>query len=641
VEFQHIGVDNLPEPRVLDGYLFGLLLTALSKADRFVVEGPISAKALRNATMFSEAWHCWLPGVYRPVEIVPEAVIADVSRAPDLVGAGTRAIAAFSGGVDSIFTALRHGGTQLGPAAFPVRDFLMVHGFDIHLERERDFRELIERTQPFIDELGATLHIVRTNIKYQSQQDWEHSYGAQIASVLHQFGPNFQYGLIGSGEPYSHLPIAWGSHPGTDHLLSGANFEIVHDGAGFSRTEKVAHIASNVTARRTVKVCWQGEHQGRNCGKCEKCVRTRLNFFAVGVDHPECFDNEFGVAEINRITVSNPPQLSNLEQIIEYADRHQTGGRWLDVLRARIVALRQQGFTQGSNTSDGPAGPTANFLHRMQAVGRPVTEVIRQIGPVWLLTEMPGNIGDHLIWLGTEALLTEGGCTSTDISVAELLQSAKQPRPGTLVIPGSGALTVLWNEWLPELVQRAAGGFDRVLILPSEYEPEVPAVGLALSQPNVYAFARDAESFRKIRSYGRAALAMDPALWAMEFVPPTTSRTDEDLGNVLLALRTDVGSCLPQLGLRPSAENNDISASTGSLPEFLECVKAVDTVVTDRLHVAVAAIMLGKHVRFPDLHNRKISRYIEYNFADEFSERIQQRSAKWLLERCYAEISGQ
>ena len=80
------------------------------------------------------------------------------------------------------------------------------------------------------------------------------------------------------------------------------------------------------------------------------------------------------------------------------------------------------------------------------------------------------------------------------------------------MIPGSGALTSKWHEWLPGLVLSASKVFERIVILPSEYEHQVPIVQEALLQKNVFPFAREVESYAKIKAYGKAELALDLAL---------------------------------------------------------------------------------------------------------------------------------
>lgn len=109
---------------------------------------------------------------------------------------------------------------------------------------------------------------------------------------------------------------------------------------------------------------------------------------------------------------------------------------------------------------------SAGFATRLSEQQGVVTEFVRRIGPVWLLTRMPGNMGDHLIWSGTERLMTSGGVEYVCISIGELQQSAGRQRPGTLVIPGSGALTTRFHEWLPELYPfRGRDGSSRISTL--------------------------------------------------------------------------------------------------------------------------------------------------------------------------------
>lgn len=74
---------------------------------------------------------------------------------------------------------------------------------------------------------------------------------------------------------------------------------------------------------------------------------------------------------------------------------------------------------------------------------------------------------------------------------------------------------------------------------------------------------------------------------------------------------------------------------------FLERIRGVDLVVTDRLHVVVAAAMLGKTVRFVDPADSKISRYVGFTFGDEFDDRLGQRDEQWLAAQGYVEAVAQ
>jgi exopolysaccharide biosynthesis predicted pyruvyltransferase EpsI len=94
---------------------------------------------------------------------------------------------------------------------------------------------------------------------------------------------------------------------------------------------------------------------------------------------------------------------------------------------------------------------------------------------------------------------------------------------------------------------------------------------------------------------------------------------------------------LPVSNLKQVKPNNDISLTCGNLDEFLDLIQRHDSVITDRLHVAVASLMLGKTVRYVDPYNQKISRYAKFNFGDEFRKSFQQRDESWLLGRGYVE----
>ncbi len=257
------------------------------------------------------------------------------------------AIAAFSGGVDSIFTLLRHGTKQFGAASYPLKKtVLMVHGFDVPLEKPEQLETLQRRTAPLLMELGFELKTMRTNLKELQLQDWEDSSMSQLAGCLHNYSHQFSYGLVGSTESYDALVLPWGSNPATDHLLSGAHMRIVHDGAGYSRTAKVEQIARHATAASVVKVCWEGEETSRNCGECEKCVRTLLNFLAVGVSNPACFSKPLDKRQIRALILRHDTAHGELKSIVNYAKAKGITEDWLLELDKRVRRYKGPTFLQ-------------------------------------------------------------------------------------------------------------------------------------------------------------------------------------------------------------------------------------------------------------------------------------------------------
>lgn len=321
VFFDFVG-ESFPEPFVLDGFVNAVIFHAMGSGQDIRVDGRMSRSALLNLAAFQEAWCRWKPDVYRPVRIEPLSVADDPPRAP------ARSIAAFSGGADAVFTVLRHAGDQ-----FALGSALLVHGFDVPTDRADQFGKLLERVQPLLRRLNLRPRVVRTNLAELKLQDWLDSFLAQLSCCLHNYSHEFRFGLAGGGEPYDALVLPWGQNPCTDHLLSGDGFAIVHDGAGYSRTEKIAVIARDPVATRAIKVCWEAADLSTNCGTCEKCVRTLLNFKAVGVDRPACFAGEISAAQIRRIRFSNESQRTAWREILAYAESHALHGDWLEAMK--------------------------------------------------------------------------------------------------------------------------------------------------------------------------------------------------------------------------------------------------------------------------------------------------------------------
>ncbi|WP_108945129.1 hypothetical protein [Shewanella halifaxensis] len=138
------------------------------------------------------------------------------------------------------------------------------------------------------------------------------------------------HSIVGSSEPYDSLVIPWGSSPITDHLLSSDNFSVIHDGASHSRTEKVRDIADWQAGLQSLRVCWQGDLKDQNCGKCEKCVRTKLNFLATNNPIPSCFPKSDIVKDLKGIKLKNHAIVAEWKQIYQFAKQHNITAAWLD-----------------------------------------------------------------------------------------------------------------------------------------------------------------------------------------------------------------------------------------------------------------------------------------------------------------------
>jgi hypothetical protein len=172
-----------------------------------------------------------------------------------------------------------------------------------------------------------------------------------MSACFFNFSHENRFALAGSAESYAALVLPYGSNPATDYLLSGETMRLIHDGAAHTRTAKVAEIAKNRGAMNSLKVCFENGDISRNCGICEKCVRTRLNVLATGVEDPPCFDGPLDIELIRSLVLFDDLQKAEFSAIANYARQHGVSGRWLDTLEAKLASATPVSKWQSSVTT--------------------------------------------------------------------------------------------------------------------------------------------------------------------------------------------------------------------------------------------------------------------------------------------------
>jgi len=207
-----------------------------------------------------------------------------------------------------------------------------------------------------------------------------------------------------------------------------------------------------------------------------------------------------------------------------------------------------------------------------------------------------GNIGDQLICAGTRALL--GGHIYREIDLEELCGADGH----TVLLAGGGAFCRPYHELMPRALSVAELRFERVIVLPSSFDPSEDTVREALARSRATVFARERESLRRIISLCDARLAHDCAFF-FDFTPHRRPGS-----GVLNAFRLDREAT----GRPTPSDNDDISVSADTLEEWLGRIAAHDTIRTDRAHVMIAAAMLGKRVEFAPGYYHKVEEIARY-----------------------------
>jgi hypothetical protein len=310
-----------------DPFVLSAALPAMQGGYDLHVEGQVSEVLLRNLADWQAAWVCWRRDRYRMAEITADEVRMEH---PDPFGP---AVSAFSGGIDSTFTAYQHT-FRATRAALPLQAALLVHGADIPTDDVATFGRVRDRAEQMLAGTGIEVLTVTTNFR-DTFADWEHGHGAAIAACLALFQNTYSHGLIGSTEHVGNLVLPWGSNPVTDHLMSTGRMAFRHDGGGHSRTERVAAIAGWTQAVDLLRVCWEGDQLDRNCGRCNKCVRTILSFRAAGAPLPACFEADVTDSQIRALRFS-PIQQAEASSILDYAAARSLAEPWVRALRSAV-----------------------------------------------------------------------------------------------------------------------------------------------------------------------------------------------------------------------------------------------------------------------------------------------------------------
>ncbi len=332
--FFEISGDVLPPPlQVHDFAVLSALIVAMREGRPVHVEGPVTEALIRGLEEFQEAWAQWRSR-YTPVRITADQIV------PVETPSTRRGMFAFSGGVDGTFALLRHHKARAGLRTARPIGAMLVHGFDIPLSEQQAFDRARANVADVIGALGLPLAVVRTNWRSEACKVYPQEYLAGLTACLHQFRGLANVGVLGAGEDYAHFLPPWGSNnPITNHLLSGGGFQIHTEGGGFTRTQRVALINDYPEIAAKLRVCWEGPFTGGNCGRCEKCIRTKLNFMAINAA-PACFDGVATHAQILGLTARKSQQLALLREVLTSAKKNGARGAWTISLALAIARNR-------------------------------------------------------------------------------------------------------------------------------------------------------------------------------------------------------------------------------------------------------------------------------------------------------------
>lgn len=312
-----------------DPFAIALLFGAMQWNAPAHVHGCVSPSLLRNLEEYQTVWNSWDPKRHHAVPITAD------SEEELPMPATQEAISCFSGGVDASFTAFRHIRRRCGRQVRPLTACLMVHGFDIAVDAESDFETAFRNGQRMLAGDGVPLVSVATNFR-ELPLKWIEVFSTACAACLTLFQTQFRYGMIPSTNGYNYF-APHGSTPLTDPMMSSDGFGILNDGAGFARVDKARLIGQWPDVTSHLRVCWEGAARDGNCSRCEKCIRTMLDFRANGYGMPGCFSRDVRDDDIANLPVQSGSLLREYGLILQRAiDNGMQDERWVRVLAKKV-----------------------------------------------------------------------------------------------------------------------------------------------------------------------------------------------------------------------------------------------------------------------------------------------------------------
>ncbi len=269
-----------------DAFAVAFVFFAMHSGERLRIEGRVSPSLLANLERFQEIWTCWRPDRYRTVPIE-----AAEEREEPRADPGT-SLALFSGGVDAAFSTLLHHRREAGRRSRRIEACVLAGGMGgFQGQAFRLFEAEVGLVSEVLASLGIPLLSISSNWQLQAGRlglDIRDLFVTGFVACLYLLRGQAGSALLAAGETsYRYTAGVDGSSPLTDPLLGSTLFPILHEGCAHSRVEKLRLLGTVPELLRILRVCNRTLRDRRNCGCCEKCLRTALACRIAGVAGPE------------------------------------------------------------------------------------------------------------------------------------------------------------------------------------------------------------------------------------------------------------------------------------------------------------------------------------------------------------------
>jgi hypothetical protein len=349
------------EFETLDFVLVALSHYASAAGRDLHIRGPVTRSQVDHIEEFIQIWSRWRPDLFKRIAISASKYV-DVATCGDMPAA-----IAFSGGVDASFSLVAHQEKMLGHLSKRIGIGVTAVGWDIKHGDDSAKSTALAKARESLNSFGVDCVSITTNWQPDFCPRWILGFNIGVSTLLQTLSNGCSHGIIAGDLAYSEeLGIGpHGSHMVTNHLLGSARFPIIPTGGTLSRLERVGVLLKYPILMKNLRVCWQDNAGGGNCGVCEKCVRTQLELIANGVEPSVCFPGSV-TADIlaNVHTESLSIELFWEDILVRFAKDHKLYRTLCEVVARERAKYQPKEATQAN------AASRARRIDNRQTAGR-------------------------------------------------------------------------------------------------------------------------------------------------------------------------------------------------------------------------------------------------------------------------------
>lgn len=262
-----------------DFALIGAVCIGLSHNINLRTDLPMSRQTVEAMQRLIFLMTLWVPRKIYPITLTCTNIVDLPPRD------ATDGIFCYSGGVDSSFSALTL------QDELSLTHGVLIAGADYPDAADPRFQILNARARDFAALMDFELFTMETDLR-RCGIEWNmlHLPFMSMCMTFHQSA--FAHCLISADMvPATEMAYhPWSNNGPTATALSTPQFPLHHGGNTVFRSQKVGALARDPRELlQGLSICFSATADGLNCGRCEKCTRTRLNLLTNGLELPHLF----------------------------------------------------------------------------------------------------------------------------------------------------------------------------------------------------------------------------------------------------------------------------------------------------------------------------------------------------------------